>query len=97
MVNGSLCPREFVVNDQITTTSNENISTSLLHPPPDPFTYSRVSSRAHIHVFLLARTFTCLCRQTAGAHAAEKSDGADDAADGWSDLITCLQATGFGG
>ncbi|CAM9787703.1 unnamed protein product [Scytosiphon promiscuus] len=34
--------------------------------------------------------------KTAGAHAAEKSEGADDAADGWSELVTCLQATGFG-
>lgn len=34
--------------------------------------------------------------QTAGAHAAEKSDDSDDAADAWSELITCLEATGFG-
>ncbi|CAM9804838.1 unnamed protein product [Pylaiella littoralis] len=34
--------------------------------------------------------------KTAGTHAAEKSDGGDDAAQAWSDLVSCLQATGFG-
>ncbi|CAM9445538.1 unnamed protein product [Ectocarpus fasciculatus] len=34
--------------------------------------------------------------KTAGTHAAEKSESADDAAQGWVDLVTCLQATGFG-
>lgn len=34
--------------------------------------------------------------QAGNGLASEKSEGADDASQGWKDLVTCLQATGFG-